>query len=120
MKDIFLKEIEEKLEEKKRSIENDLKGFAKKDKKVKNDWDTGYPKFEQSGSNVEDAADEVEEYANLLPVEHSLELKLVDVKIALDKIKKGKYGICEQCNKKISKERLDASPEARKCLDCTK
>ena len=67
---------------------------------------------------MEDEAKEVEEYVNLLPVEYSLETRLRDVKDALQKIKEGKYGVCEGCKKPISKERLKAVPEARLCLKC--
>jgi len=38
----------------------------------------------------------------------------------LEKIKKGKYGICEKCGKKIPEERLKAFPEARFCMKCEK
>jgi len=40
--------------------------------------------------------------------------------LALEKIKKGKYGVCESCGKKISQKRLKISPEARLCLKCRK
>jgi DnaK suppressor protein len=87
------------------------------------DWDTRFPKMdrnESGSSSLETAADEVEEYSTLLPMEHSLELKLRDIDLALEKIKKGTYGICENCKKEIPIERLRVSPEARICLDCEK
>lgn len=121
MKKEFLDKVKKELEEKKERLESGLKGFAKKDEKTKGDWDTNYPKFERSSADsLEESADEVEEYGNLLPVEHSLELKLVDVNSALDKIKKNKYGICEVCKKEISIDRLKASPEAKTCIKCNK
>ncbi len=43
-------------------------------------------------------------------------LKAVD--IAIKKIKEGTYGICEDCKKPISKERLKAIPYARFCIKC--
>ncbi|HUL45325.1 MAG TPA: TraR/DksA C4-type zinc finger protein [Bacteroidota bacterium] len=37
---------------------------------------------------------------------------------ALQRIEKGEYGRCETCGKLIEKERLEAVPHARQCLDC--
>jgi len=119
----LLKELEEKLKKQKKEIEEQLSKFAKKDADLEGDWDTKYPKMARgtAGSNaLEEAADEVEEYSNMLPVEHSLELRLKDVDLALEKIKNGKYGFCENCKKKMDENRLKAYPEARLCLDCGK
>ncbi len=118
----FLNEIKKKLESKKQEIESELETFAEKNKDIKDDWKTKHPKLNEGiGSEaIEGEADEVEEYAELLPVEHSLELKLRDINFALEKIEKGTYGKCEKCGKEISKERLLAIPEAKFCLDCEK
>lgn len=118
----FLKELRDKLEKQKISIEAELQKFAKKDEKIKGDWDTNYPKFNGGvGSQaLEDAADQVEEYVTLLPIEHNLELRLRDINLALEKIKKDKYGKCEKCGKKISEERLKIYPAARDCGKCKK
>lgn len=37
---------------------------------------------------------------------------------ALIKIKKGKYGICENCDKSINKQRLSAIPFVNLCIKC--
>ena len=118
----LLKELKEKLEKQKVEIENHLQTFATEDKKLKGDWDTRYPKFNGgTGSQIlEDAADQVEEYITLLPLEHNLELRLQSINLALEKIKKAKYGKCEKCGKKISEDRLKIYPEARRCFKCEK
>jgi len=118
----LLKELEEKLKKQKEVLEKELSRFAKKDEKLKGDWDTKYPVANggTGSSALEDAADQVEAYANLLPVEHSMELRLQDVNLALEKIKKGKYGTCDKCGKKISEERLKVYPEAHYCVKCDK
>lgn len=113
--------LKKKLEEEKSNLEKGLEKFAKKDERLKDDWDTNFPNWgaEAGGSNsLEKAADEVEEYVTLLPIEHSLELKLRDVNSALVKMEKGKYGICEKCKKDISEERLRVNPAARLCIKC--
>lgn len=89
---------------------------------MEGDWDTKYPSFNGgSGSQaLEEAADQVEEYSNLLPVEHSLEIQLRAVNAALEKIEKGNYGKCDKCGKAINKERLKIHPEAKLCEKCAK
>jgi len=118
----LLQELKEKLKEQKIAIKAELQKFAKEDKEIKGDWDTKYPKINGGAGSqaLEDAADEVEEYATLLPIEHSLELRLKSIDSALEKIKKGKYGKCENCKKKILEERLKIYPEAILCSKCQK
>lgn len=117
----LLETLEQKLTKEKEEIEKQLESFATKDKNLKDDWDTKFPKFngeDSSSGNMEQAADEVEEYGTLLPIEHGLELKLKNINLALEKIKGNKYGICEKCQNKIEENRLKIFPEARYCLKC--
>lgn len=132
MEDNLLKKLKKKLEENKERLERELKSFAEKDKKLKGDWDTRYPKFD--GGKLEEEADEVEEYGNLLPVENTLEIELEKVNRALEKInlstklkvnaeqsrsiKKAEYGVCEKCHRPISEARLKVYPQARYCKKC--
>ena len=120
MKKELLKDLEQKLEQDKLNLEKGLEKFAKKDENLKDDWDTKFPSYgsDSGSSNLEKAADEVEEYATLLPIEYSLELKLKDINLALEKIKKGKYGICDKCGKEINEERLKVNPGAKFCINC--
>lgn len=37
---------------------------------------------------------------------------------ALERIEKGEYGVCVDCNKEINPERLEAVPHARLCIAC--
>lgn len=118
----LVNQLKEKLEKEKIAIEQQLKSFAKKDTKLKDDWDTRFPKWNgDSGSSaLETAADQVEEYSNLLSLEYNLENQLKGINSALEKINKGKYGKCENCGKEIKKERLKIFPAARHCLKCGK
>lgn len=45
---------------------------------------------------------------------------LDEINEALEKISDGSYGICENCHKKIDKERLDIIPETTLCASCAK
>lgn len=114
--------LKEKLEEQKKLLTQELQKFAQKDEKVKGDWDTKYPQHNGGvgSQQMEDAADQVEEYSTLLPIEHNLEIRLQDIDNALKKIEKGEYGKCEKCGKEISEERLEVYPEAKLCTDCQK
>ncbi len=49
-----------------------------------------------------------------------LEKLLMETRLALSKIKIGKYGICENCAQPIDRPRLKVYPQARYCLDCEK
>jgi len=107
------------LEERKAKLENELASFAKKDEKVKGDYDTQFPDFGTAQSSDEEAF-EVAAYDSALPVEYALELRLADINKALEKIKNGTYGQCENCAGEMDPRRLEAMPEARLCLKCRK
>jgi DnaK suppressor protein len=112
----LLEELKGKLEAEKKSIKEELESFATEDPNLKHNWDTRYPNREDGDKDEE--ADEVQEYDNKLSLEYSLELKLKDVNVALEKITEGKYGICEKCGKEIEEDRLKAAPEARFHMKC--
>ena len=122
MKKEILKALKAKLEKEKENLEKELKSFARKNPKLKGDWNTEYPKFNRGvgSQGLEEAADEVEEYLNLLPIEANLELRLRATDSALEKMKKGRYGKCEKCKKPISLDRLKVYPEAWLCFRCRK
>ena len=109
-------ELKKQLETKKQQLEKELSAFATKDPHVKGDWDAKYPRTPQS--NLEEAADEVEEYSTRLHLAFNLENQLKDTTSALEKIESGTYGLCEKCQNPISQERLNVSPEARLCGQC--
>jgi len=116
MKKEAIEKIREKLEKDRTVLEVELGKFAKKDTKPSGDWDTQYPKI--NGGGIEEEADEVMEYETLLQIEHNLESKIQKINSALEKIKNGKYGICEKCGKEINEDRLEAMPEANFCIKC--
>lgn len=120
MKKELLEKIEKKLKEEKSAAEKTLRGFARKDAEFRGDWDTIYPTLDRApgGGGLETEADELQEYECKLDIEHTLELKLRDIDLALQKIKEGKYGLCEKCRKKISQQRLEIAPQARFCSKC--
>lgn len=118
MDEKLIQELKERLLEEKNLLEKDLLKFADKDKKLKDDYDTRFPNIERSASPDENA-EEVEQYENLLALEHSLELRLKDVNDALNKLENNQYGRCEICHKNIEITRLKANPAARICMACS-
>jgi len=112
----LIESLKDKLESQRNSLQKELESFAKKDDDTKHNWETKY--VNKDKGNMEEEADEAQEYDNLLSLEHSLELKLRDVNVALEKMSKGEYGKCEKCGKEIEKERLEVAPEARLCMVC--
>ena len=112
----LIEQLKEKLENQKAAIEKELGSFATEDQEQKDNWNTRYPNREMG--NMEEEADEMQEYDNMLSVEHNLELRLKDINLALEKMKNGDYGTCEKCHKEIEEERLLANPEAKLCMKC--
>ena len=43
---------------------------------------------------------------------------LYHIDLALERVEKGDFGLCHQCRKPISRERLEAVPHARLCIAC--
>lgn len=111
------KSLQERLAQEKERIEKTLLSFAKKDPARAENYDTSFPSF---GTALDESADEVEEYENLLPQEYALELGLKDINLALLKLAEDRYGQCENCGGDIPLERLSVNPEAKTCMACAK
>ena len=43
---------------------------------------------------------------------------LYEVEKALERLEEGSFGVCQQCKEKINRQRLDAIPYARMCMNC--
>jgi DnaK suppressor protein len=74
--------------------------------------------FGSETESPEEETDETEEMGNQLAIAQNLKERLENISVALDKIRSGKYGICEKCGKPIEQEILDIDPESRMCKDC--
>ncbi len=48
----------------------------------------------------------------------SLRESLVKVEDALRRLDEGTYGFCERCHEPIAPARLEAMPDARRCMTC--
>jgi len=65
-----------------------------------------------------DLASETFEREKDLAIGESVESLLNQVLIALEKVDRGTYGICDACGRPIRKARLNALPFATLCLEC--
>jgi RNA polymerase-binding protein DksA len=59
---------------------------------------------------------ENDEVLQELANEAKVDLRLINA--ALQRIDEGDYGLCTACNKDINEKRLEAFPEADKCIEC--
>jgi len=59
-------------------------------------------------------------HARVSAIKEELNQKSKQIKKALERVKIGKYGICEECGKMINTDRLAVFPEATKCIKCEK
>ncbi len=69
------------------------------------------------GDVVDQALDERNQEYTLLLTDREKE-KLFSVDEALEKLRTGTYGVCEECGEFIAPRRLAALPLAKLCLDC--
>ncbi len=93
-----------------------LSAFAARDPNMRDDWDTRYPAGTETASlshaAQEEQADIREEYESELAQEHSMELRLREIREALERIEKNTYGRCRSCQEEIPENRLRANPAA--------
>ena len=73
------------------------------------------------GSDIDhgdEKSDEAEEVGNQFAIAQGIKIRLDDVEAALEKIRSGKYGVCEKCGREIEEGVLDIDPESRLCKNC--
>lgn len=104
----FLDASRGRLEEELKTIESELSDLGFPDGRVEVAFDEGFA----------DAAQTTSERAKVLSLAEGMRTRLEDIKVAMDKLDKGKYGYCERCGEQISEERLEAIPTSRLCITC--
>lgn len=65
-----------------------------------------------------DVASDLSEHQNLLATDRRLRADLTAVEHALRRVRDGSYGVCADCGRSIPAERLEALPQAVRCVDC--
>jgi len=76
---------------------------------------------EMGQDGIQDIGDEAANIYNkqiLLSLTESERMRLQEMDEALDRIKAGTYGICEECGEPIGLKRLEVRPVAKYCVPC--
>lgn len=110
-----IEKIKKELLSRRQQIAEDLKNTAQNKDNKKGEMRAKFPQF---GDKDEENALEVSEYSTNLATEKVLESALRDIDNALERIKKGSYGICKYCGEEIGEKRLLARPTASACVAC--
>jgi len=105
-----------RLEKELKTLETELKSVGHVNPSNPKDWEPSSGEVDVNASDSADIADNIESYESNTAILKPLEIQYNDVKRALDKIKKGTYGICEISGEPIEKDRLEANPAARTSL----
>lgn len=105
--------FKERLEKELKTLETELKSVGHINPDNPGDWEPSSGEVDVNASDVADIADNIENYESNTATLKQLEIQYNDVKLALEKIKNGTYGICEKTGEPIEIERLEANPSAR-------
>ena len=112
----FRDEMKPSMIAEKARLESELGRFADKTA-VPGEYET---RFEEIGTDRDDNATEVEQYADNIALEENLEGQLGDVTEALVRIENDTYGVCITCGADMEEGRLRAFPAAKECMSCLK
>jgi RNA polymerase-binding transcription factor DksA len=113
MKDI--QHYKKLLEGEKNKLESELATVGRKNPDQKEDWEAVEPETNLDRADEDEVAVGILEYEDNKGILDQLEKRLNEVKISLEKIENGTYGLCSVCGKKIEEDRLDANPAANTC-----
>ncbi len=113
--DIDINYFKEKLTAELAQVEADLSRVGRRNPDNAEDWEGKLADFDTDNADESEAADKIEEYEGNTAVVKELEIRYNDIKLALDKIDGGNYGMCEVCGAPIESDRLEANQAARTC-----
>ena len=114
---IDYEDFKKKLEAEKAQLEEELSEVGERNPDVPSDWIPKAKDRDTSQADDNTVADSVEDYDENIAILTTLEGRYRDVLSGLDKMKHGTFGICQECGKEISHERLEANPAARNCKE---
>ena len=103
-----------KLEEEKKSLEEQLGDVARPSEEVPGTWEA-VQKETENEADPNDQADHLDEYQENRAIVDVLNARYQEVTSALDRIATGEYGVCEVCGEKVEEDRLEADPAAKTC-----
>lgn len=111
-------EYEKRLQDEALVLESELASVGVRNPNASGDFEaTEGNDFDGSDADSNVAADAQEAFGERQALVAALEPRLYDVRLALDKIKNGHFGVCEIGGEEIEAERLAADPAARTCME---
>ena len=110
-----IEKIKKELLAREKQIIKDLNNVVQKNKGEESKLRVKFPDI---GNKTDENVLEIGEYSTNIVTEKVLENALRDIKNALDRIKKGTYGVCKYCGKGIGEQRMLARPVASACVEC--
>ncbi len=113
--DLDLEYYKQKLLEEFSLVQKELEGVGRVNPDNKEDWEAEPGEMDTSSADESELADKMEEFETNTAVLKDLEIRYNDIKIALNKIDEGNFGICEISGTPIEEDRLEANPAARTC-----
>ncbi len=106
----------ELLEEQLAVLTIDLQELGIHNPQVKEDWIALPKDIEVTEADENIKADKVEDWMERTATVAALETDYNNIVLALAKIERDTYGMCEVCKMEIEEERLQADPSARTCM----
>ncbi len=97
----------------KEKLESELSSIGRKNPDNPEDWEATPSDAQTDSADLNDFADNIEDFEINTAILKQLETQLKDVNDALDKIEAGTYGVCEVSGEEIEIGRLEANPAAR-------
>lgn len=100
-------------------LEHELGEVAVKDSGNPGGYVGKEPEFMEDNNvtGVVETASHQEEFSKNQAISGDLEVRLGNVKKALEQMEAGTYGICTECGKEIEHDRLEANPSAQTCKE---
>lgn len=103
----YIKQLEQELEE----VQRDLQSYQENLK-------DSIGELSLYDNHPADVGTETFEKSKDLALRDQLRRRYDDIKGAIDRIRRGSYGICLSCGRPIDPDRIAAIPEASRCISC--
>ena len=102
----------------KNKLQTELEDIEKRIKELKEDDPFNDPGYTTDNAAVDTDVREQGAHQIIEAEINTLKDRKKNIKIALERIEKGRYGICKRCNKEIPSKRLELIPETQYCVSC--
>ncbi len=112
---LFLKDI---IHKNKQELEKEQERVEREIKNLEESNEAQYKYNSLQEVEIESRAEDAEIQESNISIRNTLVEHLAQVKHALSRIRKNKYGYCVRCKNPISPQRLAANPATIYCLEC--